>query len=97
MCIDFEGHHSGGSSFVNENDFFYYRNCLYNHRYKFSSEKKNKSVSPNSVQYSVAPRTRFGSAIQVGSGSGGRHISFMSQHKLSCSQLTCICFSYSLP
>ena len=21
MCIDFEGHHSGGSSFVNENDF----------------------------------------------------------------------------
>ena len=27
MCIDFEGHHSGGSSFVNENDFCYYRNC----------------------------------------------------------------------
>ena len=21
MCIDFEGNHSGGSSFVNENDF----------------------------------------------------------------------------
>ena len=21
MCIDFEGHHSGGSSFVNVNDF----------------------------------------------------------------------------
>ena len=63
MCIDFEGHHSGGSYFVNENDFCYYRNCLYNHKYKFSSEKKNKSVSPSSVQYSVAPRTRFGSAI----------------------------------
>ena len=63
MCIDFEGHHSDGSYFVNENDFCYYRNCLYNHRYKFSFEKKNKSVSPSSVQYSVAPRTRFGSAI----------------------------------
>ena len=22
MCIDLEGHHSGGSSFVNLNDFF---------------------------------------------------------------------------
>ena len=22
MCIDFDGHHSGGSSFINVNDFF---------------------------------------------------------------------------
>ena len=42
MCIDFGGHHSGGSSFVYVNDFCYYRNCLYTYRYKFSSEKKNK-------------------------------------------------------
>ena len=28
MCIDFYGHHSGGSSFVYVNDFCYYRNCL---------------------------------------------------------------------
>ena len=40
MCIDFDGHHSNGSSFVYVNDFCYYRNCLYTHRYKFSSEKK---------------------------------------------------------
>ena len=40
MCIDFDGHHSGGSSFVYVNDFCYYRNCLYTHRYKFSSKKK---------------------------------------------------------
>ena len=40
MCIDFDEHHSGGSSFVYVNDSFYYRNCLYAHRYKFSSEKK---------------------------------------------------------
>ena len=48
MCIDFEGHHSGGSSFVNENDFCYYKNCLYNHRYKFSSEKEPVNESPSS-------------------------------------------------
>ena len=40
MCIDFVGHHFGGSSFVHVNDFCYYRNCLYTHRYKFSFEKK---------------------------------------------------------
>ena len=40
MCIDFDGNHSGGSSFVYVNDFCYYRNCLYTHRYKFSFEKK---------------------------------------------------------
>ena len=28
MCIDFDGHHSGGSSFIYVNDFCYYRNCL---------------------------------------------------------------------
>ena len=40
MCIDFDGHHSGGSSFVYVNDFCYYIICLYTHRYKFSFEKK---------------------------------------------------------
>ena len=47
MCIDFDGHHSGGSSFVYVNDFCYYINCLYIHRYKFSSEKKKKLKSPS--------------------------------------------------
>ena len=42
MCIDFDGHHSGGSSFVHVSDFCYYRNCLYTHKYKFISEKKKK-------------------------------------------------------
>ena len=45
MCIDFDGHHSGGSSFVYVNDFCYYRNYLYTHRYKFSSEKKKGKES----------------------------------------------------
>ena len=47
MCIDFDGHHSGGSSFVNVNDFCYYRNCLYTHRYKFNSEKEQVNESPS--------------------------------------------------
>ena len=45
MCIDFDGHHSGGSSFVYVNDFCYYRNCLYTHRYKFSSDKEHFNES----------------------------------------------------
>ena len=45
MCIDFDGHHSDGSSFVYVNDFCYYRNCLYTHRYKFISEKKTGKES----------------------------------------------------
>ena len=38
MCIDFDGHHFDGSVFVYVNDFCYYKNCLYTHRYKFSSD-----------------------------------------------------------
>ena len=49
MCIDFDGHHSGGSSFVYVNGFCYYRNCLYTNRYKFSSEKKKKQAKSPSM------------------------------------------------
>ena len=49
MCIDFDGHHFGGSSFVYVNGFCYYRNCLYTHRFKFSSEKKKKKVKSPSI------------------------------------------------
>ena len=47
MCIDFDGHHSDGSSFVYVNDFCYYRNCLYTHRYKFNSEKEQVNEIPS--------------------------------------------------
>ena len=46
MCIYFDGHYSDGSSFVYVNGFCYYRNCLYTHRCKFSSEKKKQVKSP---------------------------------------------------
>ena len=41
----FDGHYSGGSSFVYVNDFCYYRNCLYTHRYKLSSDKEHINES----------------------------------------------------
>ena len=66
MCIDFEGHHSDGSSFVNENDFCYYRNCLYNHRYKFSSEKE----PVNESQQYIVSQPGLGSDPPIGSDRG---------------------------
>ena len=65
MCIDLEGHHSGGSSFVNVDDFCYYKNCLYNHRYKFNSEKEQVNES----QYIVL-RPGLGSDPSFGSDRG---------------------------
>ena len=67
MCIDLGGHHFGGSSFVNVNDFCYYRNCLYNHRYKFSSEKEQVNESQYIVSRSDSVRIRHLGRI----GNGG--------------------------
>ena len=64
MCIDFYGHYSGGSSFVYVNDFCYYRNCLYTHRYKYNSEKEQVNKSP-SIQYTVYSINSFTPRISV--------------------------------
>ena len=51
MCIDFDGHHSGGSSFVNENDFFfYYRNYVCITIGTSSALRKNRSMRVPVVQ-----------------------------------------------
>ena len=42
MRINFNGSHSGGSSFVNINDCWLLQKLFVYHRYKFSSEKKKK-------------------------------------------------------
>ena len=42
MCINFNGYHSGGSSFLNVNDCWLLQKLFVYHRYKVSSEKKNK-------------------------------------------------------
>ena len=51
MCIGFDGHHSGGSSFVYVNDFCYYKNCLYTHKYKFNSDKEHINESQYIVSH----------------------------------------------
>ena len=77
MYIDVEGHHSGGNSFINENDFCYYRNCLYNHRYKFNSEKEQVNESqqdtvshPDSVRIRQSGRIGDGGVAKPGCGFG---------------------------
>ena len=62
MCIDFDRHHSGGSSLVYVNDFFIIEIvCI---TIGTSSDlRKNRSMRV--PVYSLAPRTRFESAIRV--------------------------------
>ena len=47
MCINFNGYHSGGSSFLNVNDCWLLQKLFVYHRYKVSSEKKKKIRSPS--------------------------------------------------
>ena len=64
MCINFNGYHSGGSSFVNVNDCWLLQKLFVYHRYKLSS-KKNKKINKES-QYMVShPET--GSDSPIGS------------------------------
>ena len=64
MCINFNGYHFGGSSFVNVNECWFLQKSFVHYRYKFSSEKKEVPV------YGFAPRNRFGFANRVGPGTG---------------------------
>ena len=68
MCIDFDGNHSGGSSIVNVKDFCYYINYVCVPTGTSSALRQNKSMRV--PVYSLAPRTRFGSANRVGVGKG---------------------------
>ena len=42
MCINFNGYHSGGSSFLIVNDWWLLQKLFVYHRYKFSLKKKKK-------------------------------------------------------
>ena len=60
MCINFNGYHSDGSSFLIVNDFWLLQKLFVYHRYKFSLKKKKES------QYMVShPET--GSDSPIGS------------------------------
>ena len=47
MCINFNGYHSGGSSFLIVNDCWLLQKLFVYHRYKFSFLKKKKKKSPS--------------------------------------------------
>ena len=65
MCINFNGYHSGGSSFLIVNDCWLLQKLFVYHRYKVSSKKKKKKKIKES-QYMVShPET--GSDSPIGS------------------------------
>ena len=71
MCINFNGYHSDGSSFLNVNDCWLLQKLFLCHRYNVSSEKKKKKKKKKGVPlYGFAPRNRFGFANRVGPGLG---------------------------
>ena len=62
MCINFNGSHSGGSSFVNVNDCWLLQKLFVYHKYKLSWKKKKKKESQHMVLH---PET--GSDSPIGS------------------------------
>ena len=51
MCINFNGYHSDGSSFLNVNDCFLLQKLFVYQRYKVSSEKKKKKKRTPSIWF----------------------------------------------
>ena len=68
MYIDFDGHHSGGSSFIYMTMIFVITEIVCITTGTSSALRKNRSMRV--PVYSLAPRTRFGSANRVKLGSG---------------------------
>ena len=63
MCINFNGYHSGGSTFVNVNDCWLLQTLFVYHIYKFSLEKEKKNKDS---QYMVS-HPENGSDSPIGS------------------------------
>ena len=61
MCRDYNGYHSGGSSFVYVNDSWLLQKLFVYHRFKLNSEKKKKKIPV----HGFAPET--GSDSPIGS------------------------------
>ena len=64
MCKNFNGSHSGGSSFVNVNDCWLLQKLFVYHRYKFSLEKKNNK---NKESQHMVSHPETGSDSPIGS------------------------------
>ena len=67
MCINFNGSHSGGSSFVNINDCGLLQKLSVYHRYKFSFEKK-KIIRRPSIWFRTPKPVRIRQSGRTGIG-----------------------------
>ena len=73
MCINCDGHHSGGSSFVYVQMIFVITEIVCAPIGTGTALRKNRSMRvPIYSIDSIAPRIWFGLANRVGPGSGGR-------------------------
>ena len=65
MCINFNGYHSGGSSFVIVNECWFLQKSFVHYRYKLRSEKKIKIRSP-SIWFRTPKPVRIRQSGQTG-------------------------------
>ena len=70
MCKNFNGSHSGGSSFVKVNDCWLLQKLFVYHRYKFSLEKKNikKKIRSPSIWFRTLKPVRIRQSGRTGIG-----------------------------
>ena len=61
--------------------FGYYKNCLYTHKYKFSSEKKKKQAKSPSIWFRMVSHPETGSDSPIGSDrESGRDKTYFSSY-----------------
>ena len=68
MCINFNGYHSGGSSFLNVNDCWLLQKLFVYHRYKVSSEKRKKKKRSPSIWFRTPKPVRIRQSGRTGIG-----------------------------
>ena len=68
MCINFNGYHSGGSTFVNINDCWLLQTLFVYHIYKFSLEKEKKKIRSPSIWFHTPKTVRIRQSGRTGIG-----------------------------
>ena len=70
MCINFNGYHSGGSTFINVNDCWLLQKLFVYHIYKFSLEKKKKKkkIRSPSIWFHTPKTVRIRQSDRTGIG-----------------------------
>ena len=68
MCINFNGYHSGGSSFLNVNDCWLLKKLFVYHIYKVNSEKRKKNIRSPSIWIRTPKPVRIRQSGRTGIG-----------------------------